>query len=65
MDMDLVWKIVLAVGCPVLASALSFAFYVSQTKWEQRRNQRWWQDRKSEWIDCDQASYEAKLKGLL
>ena len=65
MEFDIVEKIVLAVACPVLASALSFAFYVSQTKWEKRREQRWWKERKSEWVDCDQTTYEAKLKGLL
>jgi len=63
MEFDIVEKVFLAVACPVFASALIVAFYVSQVKWEKRRDQRWWQSRKAEWIDCDQETYAAKLSG--
>ena len=65
MEFDIIEKIALAVMCPVFASALLVAFYVSQVKWEKRRERRWWQERKTEWVDCDQVAYEAKLKGIL
>jgi len=64
-ELDIVEKIFFAVACPVFASALLVAFYVSQVKWEKRRDQRWWKERKAEWVDCDQETYTAKLKGLL
>lgn len=51
MEFDIVLKIILAVACPVMASALVAAFYFSQTKWEKRREQRFWQTRQTEWIE--------------
>lgn len=65
MEFDIIEKIILAVACPAFASALLVAFYVSQVKFEKRREQRWWKERKAEWVDCDQATYSAKLKGSL
>lgn len=64
-ELDLVEKIFFAVACPVFACALLVAFYCSQVKWEKRRDQRFWAKRKAEWVDCDQETYTAKLKGIL
>lgn len=63
MEFDLIEKIVLAVACPVLTSVLVAAFYFSQSKWGQRRDQRWWDSRDAEWIDDDVETYAQELRG--
>lgn len=63
MEFDIIEKIVIAVACPVFASALLVAFYVSQVKFEKRREQRWWKERKAEWVDCDVETYARQLRG--
>lgn len=63
MEFDLVEKIVLAVLCPVFAGALLVTFYITQHRWEKRGDQRWWETRDAEWIDCDVQNYHDQLRG--
>ena len=63
MEFDIVEKIVLAVMCPVFASSLVVFVYMTQAKWEKRRDQRWWATRQAEWVDCHQKAYAARLRG--
>lgn len=49
MEFDIWEKIILAVACPVIASALVVVFYMSQSTLEKRREQRFWANRQTEW----------------
>lgn len=51
MELDLIEKIVLAVACPVFASALTVVFFLAQSQWEKERDRRFWMRRNAEWID--------------
>jgi len=51
MELDLIEKIVLAVACPVFASALTVTVFLAQSQWEKERDRRFWMRRNAEWID--------------
>ena len=51
MELDLIEKIVLAVACPVFASALTVIVFLAQNQWEKERDRRFWMRRNAEWID--------------
>lgn len=51
MELDLIEKIVIAVACPVFASALLVTFYATQHRWERKRDKAFWVNRNADWID--------------
>jgi hypothetical protein len=65
MELDLIEKIVLAVACPVFASALTVTVFLAQNQWEKERERRFWMRRNAEWIDCDVETYAKELRGDL
>lgn len=61
MEFDIIEKIIIAAACPVFASSLLVLFYMTQARWEKRRDQRWWATRQAEWID--EETIASKLRG--
>ncbi len=65
MELEIAWKILIAVAVPTFFSTLVVVFHLAQADWGRERERRWWDDRDSTWIDCDVENYAKELRGEL
>jgi hypothetical protein len=51
MEFELIVKIAVAVAMPVIVCVMSWAVYAAQTRWEIRREKRFWENRNAWWVE--------------
>jgi hypothetical protein len=51
MELEIAWKILIAVAAPTFFSVLVVVFHLVQADWERERERQWWAKRDATWID--------------